>query len=167
MIDRFTFMLKRPLSVDWSRDLGPLDLRNHALGIGGVHSMPAPRAVVEAAAALRPRMIRIFLQEFFYIYPDHGVFDWSRMDAYMDAVHAMGGAIMASIYIKPKVLYPAIDEYVWRPNNVTEWQDVIRAMALRYSVEKPYVTHWAVANEMNTMSPSSLMVICPWLSKAI
>jgi hypothetical protein len=32
---------------------------------------------------------------------------------------------------------------------VKEWQSVITAMVKRYSVEKKYVTHWAVANEIN------------------
>jgi hypothetical protein len=36
------------------------------LGIGGVHPMPAPKPVVEGVAALKPKLIRIFLQEFFY-----------------------------------------------------------------------------------------------------
>jgi len=149
MIDRFTGMLRREIAVDWDRNEGPVDLRYNSAGIGGVHPMPAPRPVVEAMAALKPPLIRIFLQEFFYVYPDHGVYDWTRMDAYMEAVHAMGGDIMASICIKPNILYPEVDERVWMPNNVAEWQDLIRAMALRYSEEKPYVTHWAIANEMN------------------
>ncbi|MCL2461239.1 MAG: hypothetical protein FWF44_01115 [Defluviitaleaceae bacterium] len=149
MTDRFTDMLRRKLAVGWGQDKGPLDLRNHSAGIGGVQSAPAPQAVVEATAALKPRLIRIFLQEFFFIYPDHGVFDWQKMDAYMDAVHAMGGDIMASICVKPRVLYPEIDEKIWMPNDTAEWQEVVTALVLRYSKEKPYVTHWVVANEMN------------------
>jgi len=148
MTDRFTDMLRHKLTIDWSKDSGPIDLRNHSTGIGGVHSMPAPKPIVDAIAKLKPRMIRIFLQEFFYIYPDHGVFDWAKMDAYMDAVHAMGGDIMATICIKPKVLYPTVDETVWMPTDVKEWQNVIRELVLRYTKVKPYVTHWAIANEM-------------------
>ena len=161
MIDRFTDMPMRNLTVDWDTDMGPLDMRYHSAGIGGVHSMPAPRTVVDAMAELKPGLIRIFLQEFFYVYPDHGIFDWAKMDAYMDAAHAMGGDIMASICIKPRVLYPAIDESVWAPNDAGEWQSLIGAMALRYSVEKPYVTHWAIANEMNIGEWGG----CPYLIK--
>ena len=155
MLDRFTTMQKRSLSTDWSRDLGALDLRNHALGIGGVHSAPPPAGIVAQTAALKPRMVRVFLQEFFYVYggresPRAGnKFDWSRLDPYMDAVRAMGGDIMASICIKPKALYPEINEDIWRPADVAEWQDVVRALVLRYGKEKPYVTHWSVANETN------------------
>ena len=149
MIDRFTNTLRRRLTVDWTQDAGPLDMRHYTIGIGGVHSMPAPKPVVEGTAALKPRLIRIFLQEFFYIYHGNGVYDWAKMDAYMDAVHAMGGDIMASICIKPNALYPVVDETIFMPNNVAEWQDVIRTMVLRYSKEKPYVTHWAIGNETN------------------
>ena len=161
MKDCYDNMLRRDIAIDWDKDEGPVDLRYHSAGIGGVHSMPAPLAVVDAVAALKPRLIRIFLQEFFYVYPDHGVYDWSKMDAYMEAVHAMGGDIMASICIKPKVLYPELDESVWMPNNAPEWRELIRAMAVRYSVEKPYVTHWAIANEMNIGEWGG----CPYLIK--
>jgi len=149
MTDRFTSMYRRKLDVDWAKEVGPIDMRYHTVGIGGVHSAPPPVAAAEGMAALKPGLIRIFLQEFFYIYPEHGVFDWAKMDAYMDRVHSMGADIMASICIKPKPLYPIVDETIWMPKDVKEWQDVIRALVLRYSVEKPYVTHWAIANEQN------------------
>ena len=149
MPDKFTNMLRRKLTVDWACEKGELDLSYHMLGIGGIHSMPPPKAVVEATAALKPKMVRIFLQEYFYIYKGNGVFDWSKLDAYMEGVHAMGGSIMASICIKPKALFPVLDERTYMPNNVKEWQDVIRALVLRYTKEKPYVSHWSVGNEMD------------------
>lgn len=161
MFDRFNTMPRRELTVDWGQDKGEINVRSHALGVGGIHSMPAPAPIVEATAALKPRMVRIFLQEFFFIYPDHDVFDWSKLDAYMDAIHAMGGDIMASICIKPKALYPVIDQSVWMPTDVAEWQRVIRALVLRYSKEKKYVTHWAIANEMNIGELGG----CPYLIK--
>jgi len=159
MTDRFTTMLRRRLHINWEKDKGPLDMRYHSAGIGGIHSMPPPKPVVEGMALLKPRLIRIFLQEFFYIYPEHGVYDWTKMDAYMDAVHAMGGDIMASICIKPKPLYPVVDEKIWMPNDIKEWQEVIKALVLRYSKEKPYVTHWAIANEQNIGEQGG----CPYL----
>ena len=149
MTDRFTDMLARKLTIDFAEKKGSLDLRNHSIGIGGAHSMPPPEKIVKGTAALKPKFIRIFLQEFFFIYPKHGVYDWTRMDAYMDAVHAMGCDIMASICIKPNALYPVVDQNIWMPNDVKEWQEVITALVLRYSKEKPYVTHWAISNETN------------------
>lgn len=150
---------RRKLTVDWANTQGELDLRYHSLGIGGIHSMPAPAPVVEKTAALKPRSIRIFLQEFFYVYPAPGVYDWAKLDAYMDAVHAMGADIMASICLKPGVLYPVIDETIWQPNDVAAWQELIRQLVLRYSKEKNYVTHWAIANEQNIGESGG----CPYL----
>jgi len=61
----------------------------------------------------------------------------------------MGGDIMATICNKPNALYPQIDEDVWMPNDVSKWQELISKMVIRYSKEKPYVTHWGIANEVN------------------
>ena len=96
---------------------------------------------------LRPRLVRIFIQEFFAIYPDHGRFDWSKLDPYMDALARTGARVVAAITIKPKVLYPRIDHAVWQPRDVQEWQVVIGQLVRRYSVEKPIVTHWEIGNE--------------------
>jgi len=161
MLDKYTTMQRREMTVDWAKDAGCLDMRYHTIGIGGVHHMPAPKPVVEHTAALKPGLIRIFLQEFFYVYKGQGQYDWARLDAYMDAVHAMGADIMASICIKPAALFPKIDESIWMPNNIEEWQELIRALVLRYSKEKKYVTHWAIANEVNIGEWGG----CPYLIK--
>jgi len=52
-----------------------------------------------------------------------------------------------------------VDEKIYMPNDIKEWQEVIRALVLRYSKEKPYVTHWAIANEMNIGENGG----CPYL----
>lgn len=152
-------LLRRNLTVNWEKREGELDLRYHSLGIGGINSMPAPACVVEKTALLKPRSVRIFLQEFFYVYPEPGVYSWAKLDAYMEAVHAMGGDIMASICLKPNTLYPVVDETIWQPNDVEKWQKLIRELVLRYSKEKKYVTHWAIANEQNIGETGG----CPYL----
>ena len=159
MTDKFTDMLTRKLTVDWSKCEGPLDLRYHSIGIGGINPMPPTPDIIETIKKLKPPMVRIFLQEFFFIYKGNGVYDWSILDPYMEAVHAIGGDIMASICIKPNSLYPVIDETIWMPTNVEEWQDVMRALVKRYSIEKPYVTHWTIANEQNIGELGA----CPYL----
>ena len=103
--------------------------------------------MVEGVKQAKTRLIRIFVQEHFFIYPDHNCFDWIRLDAYMDALAATGANVVASICIKPKVLFPQVDHTVWMPNDVAEWQQVIQAMVQRYSVDKPIVTYWEVGNE--------------------
>jgi hypothetical protein len=75
--------LSRPLAdvvVDADAVQGPLELWRHTIGHGGINHLPLPDRVGEGLQALQPRLIRIFLQEFFNIYPEHRRFDWSRLD---------------------------------------------------------------------------------------
>jgi hypothetical protein len=135
------------LNVDASPTGKPLELWRHALGHGGVNSLPLPDRVVNGVRRLGPRLVRVFIQEFFRIYHGSGRFDWSRLDPYMDALAATGAKVVAAITVKPKALYPEIDQAQWRPRDVAEWQNVVRELVRRYSVQRPVVTHWEIGNE--------------------
>lgn len=52
----------------------------HALSHGGISPDPLSPTVVAGLAQLKPQFIRIFLQEFFAVYPDHHTYDWSRLE---------------------------------------------------------------------------------------
>jgi hypothetical protein len=149
MKTKFTDMPRKDITVNVGETLGQLCFRSHSFGLGGINALPIPDKIAAGIKALRPKLIRIFIQEFFRIYPGHDTYDWTKLDAYMDSVRAMGADIMAHITIKPEPLYPAVDETIWMPNDAAEWQRVIKALVNRYSVQKRYVTHWAVANEIN------------------
>jgi hypothetical protein len=145
--------------VDAQADTGPLELWRHTLGHGGINPLPLPERVVQGVAALKPRLVRVFIQEFFTVYPESGRFDWTRLDPYMDALARTGAKVVAAITIKPKPLFPTIDPAVWRPNNVAEWQRVIAALVRRYSVDRPIVTHWEIGNETDIGENGG----CPYL----
>ena len=147
------------VSVDASAPTGPLELWRHALGHGGINSLPLPPRVVAGVRGLRPRLIRIFIQEFFRVYSGGGRFDWGRLDPYMAALAATGAKVVAAITIKPAALYPEIDQAQWRPRDVQEWQRVIAELVRRYSVERPIVTHWEVGNETDIGEHGG----CPYL----
>src|SRR5262249_46409197 len=147
------------VAVDLAADEGPLELWRHSVGHGGTNPLPLPARVVEATAKLKPRLIRIFIQEFFQIYPEHGRFDWSRLDPYMNALARTGAKVVAAITIKPRPLFPTVDPAIWRPNDVAEWQRVIAALVRRYSVDKPIVTYWEIGNETDIGEQGG----CPYL----
>jgi len=135
--------------VDFGEKTGALDFRNHSFGIGGVNPRPMTAKMIEGTAKLRPGLIRIFIQEFFFIEKPDGTLDFSALDAYIEAIANTGADIMASICIKPPSLYPAVDETVWRPADIGRWKRIIGEMAKRYSSDNKYVTHWGVGNEIN------------------
>jgi hypothetical protein len=147
------------VAVDLAAEEGPLELWRHSIGHGGINSLPLPDRVVQGTAKLKPRLVRIFIQEFFQIYPEHGRFDWSRLDPYMDALARTGAKVVAAITIKPKPLFPKIDQAVWRPNDVAEWQRVVAALVRRYSVDRRIVTYWEIGNETDIGEHGG----CPYL----
>lgn len=124
-----------------------LELWRHSLGHGGINPRPLPEHVVDGVRALQPRLIRVFIQEFFDIYRGGGRFDWSRLDPYMDALAATEAKLVAALAIKPSALYPETDPARWRPREAQEWQNVVARLVQRYSVERPLVTHWEIGNE--------------------
>lgn len=145
--------------VDAEERLGPLELWRHGLGQGGINPLPLPARVVEGVRRLRPRLVRVFLQEYFAVYPEHGRFDWGKLDPYMDALAQTGGKVVAAVTIKPRALFPAVDQAIWRPAEVGEWQQVVRELVTRYSAAKPIVTHWEIGNETDIGENGG----CPYL----
>lgn len=147
------------IDVDAKGVRGPLELWRHSLGHGGINWLHLPDKVVGGVARLKPRLVRIFIQEFFDVYPEHGRFDWSRLDPYMASFARTGAKVVAAICIKPRPLYPKIDAGIWQPSDWGEWQQVIAAMVRRYSVDEPIVTHWEVGNEVDIGEDGG----CPYL----
>jgi hypothetical protein len=145
--------------VDASERIGPLEVWRHALGHGGINPLPLPARVVKGVHRLRPRLVRVFLQEFFRVYPDHGRFDWSRLDPFMSSLAQTGAKVVAALAIKPGALFPLVDHAAWRPNSAAEWQSVVRELVARYSVARPIVTHWEIGNETDIGENGG----CPYL----
>jgi hypothetical protein len=147
------------VTVDAAEAQGPLELWRGALGHGGINFLPLPDRVVEGVRRLQPRLIRVFLQEHFAVYPEHGRFDWKRLDAYLDSFARTGAKVVAAICLKPPVLFPKVDHRIWKPADWAEWQSVIRELVKRYSVEKRVVTYWEVGNETDIGEMGG----CPYL----
>lgn len=149
MHHKYDLIERSTVSVHCERQSGVLDYGRQMIGIGGSNACPIPEPVRKPVAELGHCMIRVFLQEYFFIYPDHDVFDWTRLDAFMDSVAQTGCQVLASICIKPKPLYPEVNPRIFMPNDMEEWKRVIRALVRRYSVERRLVTYWGVLNEIN------------------
>lgn len=147
--DRFSDMPHSKAFVDFSQITGELCFKRHSYGVGGVNSMPMPDKVIRGMRELNPGLIRIFIQEFFYIAGENDNLDFGRLDAYIKAIHDTGAEIFASICIKPGSLYPVVDENIWMPSDIGRWKKIISAMVNRYSAENRYVTYWGIGNELN------------------
>src|SRR5437667_11664976 len=76
------------LVIDASQPAGPIDLTRYALGQGGLSDRPMFDAHVEQVAQLHPQTIRIFVQEFFNLYPERGRYHWNTLDKMIETILA-------------------------------------------------------------------------------
>lgn len=135
--------------VDLQELRGPLEAWRHGLSQGGVDPAPLPDGIVDAVRSLGCRRIRVFLKEHFRVYQGPGEFDWTLLDAYMGALESTGAQVVAALTMKPRSLFPVVDERVWRPNDTGQWQALVAEVVHRYSGKRGLVTHWEVGNEPN------------------
>ncbi len=149
MYSQYFKCTRHEAKIDGANKLGPFEAWRHSFSHSGINPLPLPERVESGMRKLQPRLLRTVIQEFFRIYPDHDQFDWSTLDPYLESLARTGARLMATIAIKPSVLFPTVNQAIWRPNYVPEWQAVISALVKRYSVDQPLVTHWEIGNAID------------------
>ncbi|MCU0959926.1 MAG: hypothetical protein MUF48_07450 [Pirellulaceae bacterium] len=135
------------LRVDFAQPDGTWNMPALALGQGGLQSDAMLEPHVKEVRQLRPRTIRLFLSEYYRIYPDHDTYDWTRLDRELRAVRAAGARPTLALAMKPPVLYPHVDHFLVHPTNYDEWARLCEALA-RHCREAGFeVAAWEVCNE--------------------
>jgi len=97
--------------------------------------------------ALRPRVIRLFVQEYFDLLPEHGRYHWQTLDESVDLIRKTGATPLMNIDFKPKILYPTIDHKIVDPTSYQEWEDLIFNLVRHYKERGSGIRYWEVANE--------------------
>ena len=133
--------------LDLSKQLGPLNIDHFALGQGGLAPEPIFEDRIPEIRALRPRVIRLFIQEYFDVLPAPGKYDWTKLDQAVDTILKTGATPLMCIAIKPKILFPKIDDKVTDPNDYPAWERLIYSMVQHYKLRSPGIQYWEIANE--------------------
>lgn len=133
--------------VDFSKPEGRWDMPALALGQGGLQSEPMLEPHVKDLRPLRPRTIRLFLSEYYRIYPAPQTYNWTKLDRELRAVRAVGARPVLALAMKPPVLYPQVDHFLVHPNNYEEWERLCEALARHCRQEQFDVAAWEVCNE--------------------
>ena len=131
------------VTVDAAAVREPMDIGRYALGQGGLSDAPMFDTHVDAIRALKVKLIRLFVQEYFDVYPRRGTYNFQTLDRAVDAIRAAGAAPLMSICIKPPALYPVIDQDRTDPSSWPEWEELVSRMVKRY----PAARYWEVFNE--------------------
>ncbi len=126
---------------------GPLDTGRMALGQGGLSEQPMWDTRAAEIRALRPKLVRLFIQEYFDLAPARGKYNFATLDQSVDLILKTGAKPLMNIDFKPRTLYPKIDMDVVEPNDWGEWERLITALVRHYRDRGAGIRYWEIANE--------------------
>lgn len=133
--------------VDLADRVGPMEIGRMALGQGGLSPEPMFETRVVELRALRPKMIRLFIQEYFDLLPAPGVYHFDKLDRVVDVIRATGATPLMCICFKPRVLFPEINQDIVEPNDWEAWEELIFRLVRHYQERGDQITYWEVMNE--------------------
>ena len=135
------------VTVSFGQKSGTLDPRRISLGQGGLSREPMWDDRVVEIRALRPGLIRLFIQEYFDLLPAPGKYNFEVLDRSVDLILKTGAKPLMNIDFKPRVLYPQIDQDIVEPNDWKAWEDLIYQLVRHYVDRGAGIQYWEVANE--------------------
>jgi hypothetical protein len=139
---------KAEISVNLKEKIGSLNMSKVAsLGQGGLSDDPMWEDRIEEIRALRPAIIRLFVQEYFHLLPQPGKYDFSRLDRSVETILKTGAKPLMCLTFKPRVLYPEINQDIVEPNDWEEWKRLIFNLVKHYKDKRAGIRYWEISNE--------------------
>ena len=138
---------KVSVRVSFNERLGLLEIDRMALGQGGLSDEPMWDNRIAEVRAIRPRVIRLFIQEYFNLLPDRGRYHFDTLDRSVDTILKTGAKPLMCICFKPRVLFPDVNHDVVEPKDYEEWQQLIANLVKHYRDRGAGIRYWEVANE--------------------
>jgi xylan 1,4-beta-xylosidase len=138
---------------------GPLEMDRFALGQGGLSEEPMWADRAAEIRDLHPRLIRLFIQEYFDLLPERGRYHFEKLDESVDLILKTGAKPLMNIDFKPKLLYPAIDHKIVDPTSYEEWEQLIYNLVRHYKDRGAGIRYWEVSNEPDIGEDGG----CPYL----
>jgi len=135
------------VEVIFTNRLGPLNISQMALGQGGLSDDPMWDSRVAEVRALRPRVIRLFVQEYFDLLPKRGRFHFDTLDRSVDNILKTGAEPLMCLCFKPRILFPEINQDVVEPTDYTQWENLIFRLVRHYQQRGARIRYWEVGNE--------------------
>jgi hypothetical protein len=135
------------IAINVQEDLGPMEIDRFGLGQGGLSDVPMWEDRIPEIRSLHPRLIRLFVQEYFDVYPRKGTYHWETLDRSVQTIFAAGAQPLMCIAIKPKRLFPAINHDIVDPNNYAEWEELVYQMVRHFKEGPKRIPYWEVSNE--------------------
>jgi len=135
------------VEVVLNQRLGPMRIEQMALGQGGLSEEPMWDSRVPEIRALRPALIRLFVQEYFDLLPERGRYHFDTLDRSVDTILATGAKPLMCLCFKPRVLFPEINQDIVEPADYGAWEELIFRLVQHYRMRGAGIRYWEVANE--------------------
>ena len=135
------------VTVSLKDHLGPMQIDRMALGQGGLSAEPMWDDRIAEIRALRPRIIRLFIQEYFNLLPERGRYHFETLDRSVDAILKTGAEPLMCICFKPRVLFPEVNQDIVEPSDYHRWEELIFNLVRHYKKKNAAIRYWEVANE--------------------
>ena len=94
------------VTVSLADRLGPMHIDRMALGQGGLSQEPMWDDRIAEIRALRPAVIRLFIQEYFDLLPAPGRYHFDTLDRSVDTILKTGAEPIMCICFKPQGALP-------------------------------------------------------------
>src|SRR5713101_5758059 len=147
LVSALTAQERPQLRVRLDDRLGPLEIDRFALGQGGLSEEPMWADRAAEIRVLRPRLIRLFLQEYFDLLPAPDRYHWKALDESIDLILKTGAKPLMCIAFKPKVLFPKIDQRIVDPTSYDDWEKLIFNLVRHYKEREAGIRYWEISNE--------------------
>lgn len=118
-----------------------------ALGQGGLSKEPMWADRIPDIRALRPRLIRLFIQEYFDLLPARGQYQFATLGRSVDTILAAGAKPLMCICFKPRALFPKVDQDVVEPQDYAAWEELVYSLVKHFRDLGAGIQYWEVANE--------------------
>ena len=120
---------------------------SYLAGSGRTVAGPDLHSRVAEIRALHPKLIRLFVQEYYDVLPAAGKYHFDTLDQSVDDIIEAGAIPLMTITIKPKVLYPKVDQDIIDPDDYGHWEQLIGAMVDHDKQKGLSGFYWEVGNE--------------------
>lgn len=135
------------VEVNFAESSGPMQINRMALGQGGLSELPMWDNRIPEIRALKPAVIRLFIQEYFGLMPERGRYNFETLDRSVETILKTGATPLMCICFKPHALFPKLNQDIVEPEDYGEWEKLIYALVAHYQEKKAGIRYWEIANE--------------------
>jgi hypothetical protein len=140
------------VQVQLDKKLGPMEIERYGLGQGGYNVELGLSSRISELRVLRPKLIRLFVMEYYDLLPAPKKYNWAKLDEAVDVITKTGAKPLMCIVFKPKVLFPRIDADLVEPTSWEEWEELVYRTVRHYKDRGSGIRYWEVGNEVELVN---------------